>query len=195
MKKTIPLPDRARLRALFDYSEDTFEVSGQKCVGGLIWRLRHDRLGRPNIRYVGKFAGTYSARNHRVQVAIDRRVYDAARVIWAWHYGAMPEGALIDHADRNPMHNAVGNLRLADYSGNNANRTPNTGSTSSRYLGVYLNRYGRWAAQIKKDSKVIYLGQFDFEETAARVRDEASVALFGEFAVLNFPEAPHASQE
>lgn len=183
--KTIELPSQEKLHELFEYREAPYTLGDVSCFGGLVWRHRVDSRGRPNTRYVGTFAGTYSEKNHRIQVGIERRIYDLARNVWVLHHGILPEGLLIDHADRNPLNNSIGNLRLADFSRNNVNRTPVEGA-SSRFVGVYFHRKrNKWAAQIKHESKVKYLGLFADEEDAARRRDEEAIKLFGPFALLN----------
>lgn len=65
-------PTKERLRELFDYSDDGYSLCGRVLQGGLIWRPRRDRLGRPNTRECGRFAGTVRKGDSRVQVMVDR---------------------------------------------------------------------------------------------------------------------------
>jgi hypothetical protein len=98
-----------------------------------------------------------------------------------------PKGVLIDHENRDKLDNRSTNLRPATHSQNSCNR-PKRANTSSRYLGVTLDRRcGRWEAQIVYQRKRIRLGRFDNEIDAARAYDEAAKKYHGQFAQLNFP--------
>jgi hypothetical protein len=97
-------------------------------------------------------------------------------------------GFIVDHKDHNSLNNSRTNLRMGTISQNNCNRKKRQGCTS-KYKGVHFHkRSGKWMASIKSENKRIFLGQFDNEEDAARVYDEAAKVYHGEFAVLNFNE-------
>jgi hypothetical protein len=97
-----------------------------------------------------------------------------------------PDGAQVDHANRNTLDNRRENLRLCSDSQNRAN-TPKYLQATSRYKGVcWEARYNKWRAVIYKDRKRRFLGNFQDEIDAARAYDKAAVELFGEFACLNF---------
>lgn len=179
-------PSVDRLRELFDYHENQVEIGGHRCIGGFRWQHRLDCDPAWNARYEGKPVGTW-AKDNRVYVMVEGSQFQLSVLVWAYHGRDLPRPMVIDHQSRDRLDNRIGNLRLASMSGNGVNKAPVPG-TSSQFLGVYLNKYGRWAAQIKKDRKVSYLGQFDLEEDAARARDAAALRMFGEFAVLNFPK-------
>lgn len=174
-------PPVEELRRLFDYSEGTYEKSGVELTGGLVWRPRVDKSGRPNTREVGTFAGTMHHKTHRVRVCIAGADYELHRLVWAWHNGDTDK--LIDHKSRVVEDNRIGNLRPADVGSNNSNRTIATGT--SKYVGVYLHRSGKYAAQIKKNGKSVYLGLYDSEVEAAKARDAATKRVHGEYGVLN----------
>jgi hypothetical protein len=95
-----------------------------------------------------------------------------------------------DHADRNGLNNQRSNLRPATTIQNTHNQRPQTGR-SSAFKGVRWHpgkteRGGRWAAAIKLNGTVHYLGHFLSEEDAARAYDAAARELHGEFAYTNF---------
>lgn len=91
-----------------------------------------------------------------------------------------------DHKDGNGLNNQRGNLRAATPSQQAANRQ-RFSNNSSGFKGVYWrNRHKKWEAQIRKNGVLKSLGYFDVAEKAAHAYDDAAIALFGEFAQLNF---------
>lgn len=66
-----------------------------------------------------------------------------------------------------------------------------TGASASKYRGVALTPRKdccRYLAQIKYNKKTLYLGTFDVEEDAGRAYDVKAKELYGDCALLNFPE-------
>lgn len=103
---------------------------------------------------------------------------------------AAKRGEIIDHIDRNPLNNQVGNLRRVTPSQSNMNRKTKHGS--SRYKGVYRKRCGtgyRWAAQIRFMGKSRHIGYYKEESDAAKAYDHVALQVAGQYACLNFPEA------
>lgn len=98
-------------------------------------------------------------------------------------------GDIIDHEDRNGLHNWRTNLRFTNDQGNGANRSAMAGT--SRFKGVALHRQtGKYEACIRIARKKKHLGLHVTEESAARAYDEAALEAFGSMALLNFPEVP-----
>ncbi|MED2034187.1 AP2/ERF family transcription factor [Bacillus thuringiensis] len=62
------------------------------------------------------------------------------------------------------------------------------GGTSSNYRGVSKRERGVWTSKIFKDGKNYYLGSFQTEIDAAEAYDKKAIELFGDKAILNFPE-------
>lgn len=92
---------------------------------------------------------------------------------------------LVDHRDGDGLNNMRFNLRIADAAGNARNRSPNKGK---RFKGISFNKgTGKWEVSIKKNRKKTYLGLYADPVDAALAYDRAALALFGEFARLNFP--------
>lgn len=58
-------------------------------------------------------------------------------------------------------------------------------NTSSRFLGVYKHKSGRWQAHIVSDGYMNYLGLYESEVDAARAYNEMAVSFFGAAAKLN----------
>ena len=99
-----------------------------------------------------------------------------------------PEGALVDHQNRNGWDNRRCNIRLASAAGNCHNRWSGKSNTSG-FKGVSRHsRDGIWKAQIQVNGKKIYLGLYSAPEAAARAYDEAAQKYYGDFAWLNFSE-------
>jgi hypothetical protein len=98
-----------------------------------------------------------------------------------------PKGLLVDHRNRNTLDNRRENLRLATNSQNQFNKAKTSRKTSSRFIGVFLEKCtGRWIAKVTVERKRIWSGRFDSEIDAAKAYDEAAKKYHGEFARLNF---------
>lgn len=94
---------------------------------------------------------------------------------------------LIDHRDGNGLNNQESNLRYANRTQNGANRRIASNNVSG-YVGVHwCNTINKWVSRIRVRQKTINLGSYDDVTEAARVRDQAAIRYFGEFAKLNFP--------
>jgi hypothetical protein len=103
-----------------------------------------------------------------------------------------PKGVLVDHRNCNGLDNRRANLRFATYTQNVINR-PKRPNTSSKYLGVHLEKCcGKWAAYIRINGKQTRLGRFENEIDAARERDRAAIKYHKEFARLNFPREDYS---
>lgn len=106
-----------------------------------------------------------------------------------------PPGLVVDHINHDTLDNRRSNLRIATVSQNTANRRHTRPSMSrGKYVGICQpvdNRPGRdgrpcrWRA----DCQGRYIGSFDTPEEAARAYDAVAREVFGEFAMLNFPDA------
>jgi len=118
-----------------------------------------------------------------ISTAIDTIHYYEHRLIWMFHYGYMPK--YIDHIDRNPSNNNLGNLREVSQRMNTWNRTKGK-NTSSQYKGVFYDKrctYRPWRARIKNKT----IGHYKTELEAAHAFDEKSLEVYGEYGNLNFP--------
>ncbi len=79
-----------------------------------------------------------------------------------------------DHINHNTINNSRNNLRICTRSQNNMNR---------EFKGMsYNKRENKWMARIKIDGKQIFLGYFDTEEEALKVRRKAEKKYFGDYA-------------
>ena len=96
--------------------------------------------------------------------------YRAHRVIWAMHTGEWPSEQ-IDHINGDRSDNRIANLRSVTVAENNKNRKSCKGS-SSKYVGVYANKTGKFQAEICRNGVRVYLGTFLTEDDAARAVKE-----------------------
>jgi hypothetical protein len=109
--------------------------------------------------------------------------------------GEVNPDVLIDHQDRNGLHNRRSNLRRATPSQSQANHGKQRGTTS-RYRGVYRrNDCARWEAGIRGNGRQKSLGLFISEVDAALAYDKAAREIHGEFASCNFPPKKAAVSE
>lgn len=95
-----------------------------------------------------------------------------------------PKGMYVDHKDGNSLNNMRLNLRVSSASQNSANRNP-WKNKSSKYLGVYVCRGGKFSVQSRKDGKLYYGGEFKTQEEAAIAYNNLATKLHGDFARLN----------
>ena len=113
--------------------------------------------------------------------------HDGRRVLLLMHK-LITGWPLTDHKNHDGLDNRRRNLRNATKAQNNQNSRSRLGS-SSQYKGVHWStRQQRWRANIAHEGRVRSLGVFMSEEDAARAYDAAALQLYGEYAVLNFPQ-------
>lgn len=100
----------------------------------------------------------------------------------------------VDHINRNRTDNRRCNLRLCTGNQNRANVPKpsfikkRSATRYSKFKGV-AKKHRRWTARAVLDGKKIWLGSFKTEMEAAAAYDAFSKKTYGEFAVLNLPQA------
>lgn len=98
------------------------------------------------------------------------------------------KGKYVDHINHDKLDNRSANLRICTNSQNMQNSTKKKTSRSP-YKGIWYNKRVRfWYAAIKLDGRTYNLGNFKCPIEAARAYDKKALALFGEYAKLNFEE-------
>lgn len=96
-----------------------------------------------------------------------------------------PRNKDIDHRDRDSLNNTLKNLRLVNKSQNQMNARK---GNISGFKGVYWHKHtGRWTAAATHKRKKHFLGYFKDRFEAAKAYDKKAQELFGEYALLNFP--------
>lgn len=92
----------------------------------------------------------------------------------------------VDHRDGDPFNNRKSNLRICTQADNNKNLGTKK-SNKSGYKGIfwyYFKNVNKWAVTIKYNKKTINLGYYNDIEEALKVRNEAELKYFGEYARL-----------
>lgn len=141
--------------------------------GKLYWKI-----ARSNCIQIGDEAGTPTG-NGYLKVSIDGKYFKVHRIIWTMHYGEIPEGLLIDHADGNGNNNLVSNLRLATAQENQRNRQTNA---NKRFKGVSFDKArNKWKASIRVDNVSYHIGRFETEKEARDAYCEVAKEIHGVF--------------
>lgn len=160
----LELPSQELLRERLAYDPET---------GILTWAY-----SRPGITK-GKVVG-HPNKTGYWQVMLDRKSYQAHRLIWKWMTGEDPP-QFIDHINHNPHDNRWENLRLASYSEN----ARNSRGSGKYKKGVYKETCGvTFGARISVDGKKFHLGCYKTEDEAHQAYCEAAELVHREFSCL-----------
>lgn len=127
------------------------------------------RLGAFSYRKVGA-----THRDGRIKVKLYGKHYWLHRVAWLLHYKKEPEG-IIDHIDGNPSNNRISNLRIVDEMTSQKNRPIQVNSPTACLGVAWLERYGKWRAQICVAKKNYFLGHHATIFDAAAARKAAEI--------------------
>jgi hypothetical protein len=131
-----------------------------------------------NPKHAGKRAGCWSI--HHVTVAINRKHYQLARIIFLMHHGYLP--FIVDHADCNPQNNDISNLRAATKADNQRNAGMYAHNTSGIKGVVWSKLAKKWLARVKFKGVTKHLGTFKSKDDAAEFVQLAREMLHGAFA-------------
>jgi hypothetical protein len=125
---------------------------------------------------------------HNRKVRADRGSRNGVGSLGRLILGITDKKLVADHIDRNSLDCRKKNLRPATAQQNSFNCSLAKDSRSG-YKGCHIMpKSGKIRVKITFNGKGINLGTFTDLATAAKVRDEKSKELFGEFACLNFKE-------
>lgn len=100
--------------------------------------------------------------------------YFTHRIVWLVEAGDYPKSGL-DHYDGNGMNNRFDNLREVSAVINGQNRKIGSNNTSG-HMGVHWRKsIHRWVADIRVDTKLIYLGCFKNIRDAVKCRKNGEI--------------------
>jgi hypothetical protein len=92
--------------------------------------------------------------------------------------GPIPDGLVVDHIDRNPSNNKLGNLRLVSSSVNNINKLSKGVS--------YDKARDKWKAQLTFKGKQVLNKRFNSYEEAVNAYAMAKLNLFSDVNIQLF---------
>lgn len=129
-----------------------------------VWRVtkRGDVCSQSSVRINGKDVIT-TTKLHRL-------VMDA------------PKGKVVDHINHNRLDNRKSNLRICTFAENGKNLSLKKNNTSGVAGVCWDKSRKKWSAVIKVNYKPIHLGRYKEFNDAVKVRKEAELKYFGEFA-------------
>ncbi len=110
----------------------------------------------------------------RIKLRFRDRHYWLHRIAWLMHYKAMPDG-IIDHIDGDTSNNRISNLRLVDESQSQKNRPIQVNSPTGCLGVAWLEKVGKWRAQIHSNRKNYFLGHHQTIFDAAAARKSAEI--------------------
>lgn len=96
--------------------------------------------------------------------------------------------AMIDHINGDGLDNRECNLRPCTRSENGINSRIYKNNKSGLRGVFWHKRDKKWHTYIRKNGTPFFIGYFDDKEEAGRAYRKKAIELFGEFAVLNFPD-------
>ena len=162
------IPRQEDLHTLFWYNAPTGDlIRKPEMVHGTRW---YETV----VRSCGTVCGRPSGTHRYGRLRINGYMHSTHRVVWTMHHGTIPQGAIIDHIDRDPSNNRVENLRLADYALNAINRcTPLKNSMTGAYGVNFRKSRGVWRARIQVNGVRVELGTFHTKESAVQAYEAA----------------------
>lgn len=94
----------------------------------------------------------------------------------------IPSDKEVDHKNRNKLDNRNNNLRIVNRIQNNENRGIHKNNTSGVTGVCWKSQRNKWRAYIWVNKKMIELGLYKNIEDAIKIRQEAEIKYFGEYA-------------
>jgi hypothetical protein len=154
--------NQTTLKSILHYDPET---------GNFTWLQCHKNSNKK----AGDIAGSIKENGYRT-IKVFGRARVAHRLAWFYVHGYFPPES-IDHINGVRDDNRISNLRLANHSENNQNRSLGKNNKSG-FMGVSSCANGRrWRAVIRKDRRLKHLGYFDSPEVAYAAYLEAKAIL------------------
>jgi len=128
-------------------------------------------VSNTNSIKIGDAAGTLTL-NGYYSVRVNGKNYRNHRIIFAIFNNIDLANEIVDHQDRNKQNNHPSNLRIVTNEQNSRNKTK-AKNTSSNYVGVsWYKPLNKWQSHICINKKLINLGYFLSEISAARAYND-----------------------
>jgi hypothetical protein len=143
--------------------------------GKIYWKINTNK----SKNLIGKEAGCKSSGAYG-SVMIDKKAYCVHRIIYCMHTGEWPE--VVDHINNDPQDHRIENLRAANHSTNNMNKSPQSNNKSGVKNVCWNKPHQKWSVQIQANKKRVFSKLFDDLELAELVAIEARAKYHGEFA-------------
>lgn len=145
-------PTKEELHKIYAYDEK---------LGCLRWKT-----SRRSATKVGDIAGGIKGSGYG-QLWFKGKVYGIHRLVWIYHFGAIPKGKTPDHINRVKNDNRISNLRLLT----------DAEQVYAKLARGFLWSKGdnRWTARITKDRKRVHLGNFKSALLARLAYEQATV--------------------
>lgn len=141
--------------------------------GGFLW-VRSDR----NCRQ-GSQIGWINGDGYRETKLMGGVSFKVHRLVWLWHTKTLPDDKIIDHINSNKLDNRIYNLREATPQESACNRRV---TNKLNIKGVDMRSPGKYRALIRRDGKIIRLGQYSTAEEAHAAYCHAAKEIHGKFA-------------
>jgi len=164
--KMISLPDNEVLYELLDYDPNTGVFKWKKFRG--------------NTAKVGSIVNNITSTGYN-KICVNGRQYQAHRIAYKMVHKCDPDG-ILDHIDGDTTNNRIANLRVASSKQNQGNSKIPRHNTSGLKGVSWSKKSGKWAAQIHRGDKKIWLGAYDDKNDAHQAYMKAAIEHFGEFA-------------
>lgn len=118
----------------------------------------HWKVSRGNGVKIGDIAGHFHYTGY-IKLMCKGERHQAHRIVWLMAYGCFPSSAL-DHINHNRSDNRLCNLRMATRTQNNRNARLRKDNKTGVPGVNFIKRLGKWRADIRVNTKTIYLGLF-----------------------------------
>jgi hypothetical protein len=122
---------------------------------------------------------SYAARQIRLKNGGQAKSYMHREIL------GVGKGEHVDHISADTLDDRRSNLRICTMAQNQHNRQKTRGNTTSRFKGVWRDKFGRYRAQIHCGNVKINLGSYHSEQEAAYAYNAAATSFWGDFARLN----------
>jgi hypothetical protein len=132
--------------------------------------------------YSKKTGKRVGCRHHTgyVHLVVNKKQYNAHRLIFLMHHGYLPE--TVDHVDGDRSNDRIENLRPATWAQNLQNMKMRASNTSGHKNVRWCKFRNKWTVEISVNKRRFNIGRFDDLEFANLVASEAREKFHGAFA-------------